>query len=268
MGHTPGKEFTMTKNKTTNNKVADIERAIKAKEKEIAEIMNEKEAAADDAVKLVEAEKKERRAKSELEALQTVYNAATYTPPAPTDQQELLAGLNKYQEIWDDRVKLIRVKISEVDAETAEVEKALDKATEEADTNRTIELSNRRNENKATKEHLLDMLQRAEALPVFPDGAIQSEWDEICNKLRPEWDNKVMELKVLAKAYKTAAEALIQMNDTIKAVRSDLERKQGGEYFSKFFTVGENGADMIVEKPYISRITSIFNSVISSHDTV
>lgn len=258
----------MTKNEIANSKAADIEKAIKAKEKEIAAITAEKEAAADDAVKLVEAEKKERRAKSELEALQTVYKAATYTPPAPTDQQELLAGLNKYQEIWDDRVKLIRVKISEIDAESTEIEKAFEQATEAADTKSVIELSNRRNENKATREHLLDMLQKAEALPVYPDGAIQSEWDEICSKLRPEWDNKVMELKVLAKAYKTTAESLIQMNETIKAVRSDLERKQGGEYFSKFFTIGESGADMIVEKPYISRITSIFNSVISSHDTV
>ncbi|MBR3422821.1 MAG: hypothetical protein IKG98_12300 [Ruminococcus sp.] len=258
----------MAKSETNNNKAADIERAIKAKEKEIVAIMTEKEAAANDAVKLVAAEKKERRAKSELEALQTVYKAATYTPPAPTDQQELLAGLIKYQEIWDDRVKLIKVKISEIDAEAAEIEKALEQAAETADAERTIELSNRRNEIKATREHLIDMLQRAEALPLYPDGAIQSEWDEICNKLRPEWDNKVMELKVLAKAYKSAADALIQMNDTIKTVRDTLEKKQGGAYFAKFFTVGESGEDMIVEKPYISRIISIFNSVFSSHDTI
>ena len=79
------------------SKVEDVMKAIKEKSAEIAAITKEKEAASDNAVKLVAIEKRERRAKSELEALQTAYKAVTYTPPEPTDQQELLQGLEKYQ---------------------------------------------------------------------------------------------------------------------------------------------------------------------------
>lgn len=260
----------MSKNtvSTPNNKAEEIKKAINAKEKEITAITEEKKVVANDAEKIVLAEKKELRARSELEALQAAHRAATYTPPAPTDQQELLAGLKKYQDIWDDRIKVIKDKISDVDKEAAQLEISMEQATQNADAESVIKLSNRRNELTSQRKHLTDMLRRAEEIPLYPDGAIKSEWDNICNKLRPEWDNKIMELKALAKAYKSAADSLIQMNETIKTVRNDLERKQGGAHFSKFFTVGESGEDMIVEKSYIPRITGIFDSLFSPHDTL
>lgn len=257
----------MAKNETVNTKAAEIKKAIEAKQEEIAAIEKEKEAAADNVAELVAVEKKERRAKSELEALKTAYTAATYTPPAPTDLQELLAGLDKYKKAWNDRTNSIKAKIAELNAEAVEIERGLDKAAEEADTAKTLELANRREENKVARKHLSEMLERAEAVPLYPDGAIQSEWEEICKKLRPEWNNRIIAVKVLAAAYKSAAESLIQMNGTMLSVRNALEKAQDGEFLYSDYTFGETGEDMTIEHPYNARIKSIFNNL-TSHGTL
>lgn len=249
-------------------KVEDVMKAIKEKSAEIAAITKEKEAVADNAVKLVAIEKKERRAKSELEALETAYKAATYTPPEPTDLQELLQGLEKYQKKWNDRVNTIKSKIAEVDAEAIEIEKALDQATEAADTKRAVELSNQRNENRETRVHLSEMLERAEQIPVYSREDIKHEWEKICNIIRPEWDNKLMVLKTLTEAYKSAVTSLSQLNDTLKSVRKVLESKQNGEWLASSFTDGETGNDMVIDNSYRSQVWGVFSTITSSHNTL
>lgn len=258
----------MTKKVNINSKVAEVEKAIKAKEAELASIIEEKRTVTDNAIELVAVEKRERRAKSELEALQTAYKAVTYTPPEPTDQQELLQGLEKYQKQWNNRVNTIKSKIAEVDAEAIEIEKALEQATMAADTERAIDLSNRRNENKATRVHLSDMLERAEQIPVYSREDIKHEWEKICNEIRPEWDNKIMVLKKLTEAYKSAVTSLSQLNSTLKSVRKVLESKQGGEWLESSFTNGETGSDMVIDNSYRSQVWGVFSTITSNHNTL
>ena len=92
-------------------------------------------------------------------------------------------------------------------------------------------------------------------------------WEEICEKVRPEWDNKIMNLKIITAAYKEAANALLQMEFTIKSVRNFLEKKQGGERLNSSFTFYENGDDMTIEGTYNTRIKGICNPL-TSHDTI
>ena len=171
---------------TKNTGAAALEKAITAKQAEIEAIEQEKKAAAGDAAQAVAAEKKERRARAELAALETALSAATYTPPEPTDRAELLQGLDKYEAEHKARTDKIKAEISAAEAEAAQIEKDLQAAAEAADAKATISLSGRKEEIEATEGHLLEILQRAESLPVYPAGAIDEEWAALCARLLPE----------------------------------------------------------------------------------
>ena len=137
-----------------------------------------------------------------------------------------------------------------------------------ADTERAVDLSNRRNENKATRVHLSDMLERAEQIPVYSREDIKHEWEKICNEIRPEWDNKIMVLKKLTEAYKSAVTSLSQLNSTLKSVRKVLESKQGGEWLESSFTDGETGSDMVIDNSYRSQVWGVFSTITSNHNTL
>ena len=248
--------------KKTQSGAEQLQAAITAKQAEIETIGQEVKAAAGDVAAVVAAEKKDRRARAELEALQTAYKAATYQPPEPTDTEELLKGLLPYQEKYNQRLDTIRESIAEADRNAAEIEKGLQDAAEQADAKKTILLSGQKEENKAARKHLEEMLTRAMALPVYPEGAIEKEWAAVCGDLLPEWENKLLEVRTLAEAYKTAAESLLQMNETIKAARAEFMRRAGNEACSRFFTAGKDAEGMTIDKTYLARISNIFNPII------
>lgn len=253
----------MAKKEAQAKGAAAFDDAIRDKEAEIAAIADELKEAAGDAAKTVAAEKRQRRATAELEALKTAQKAASYVPPEPTDRQEILEGLNKYTESHAARIGKIKESIADADKEAAEIETQLEKAAEDADAAATVKLSNRREELKETKRHLSEMLTRAQGLPVYPDGALLEEWQGICDRLKPEWDNRVMEVRTLATAYRAAADALIQMADTIKGARDDIERRGSGIYCPSYFTPGGNSDPLTVEKAYMTRLHGIYSDVMS-----
>lgn len=241
-----------------NTGAEKLQAAIIAKQAEIEAIAQELEAAAGDAAQYVAAEKKDRRARAELAALQTAHEAASYMPPEPTDREELLQGLEKYKADHKARIDKITAEIRATESELTEIEIGLQDAAEKADTARTIKLSGKKEELQAAKGHLLEMLNRAAAMPVYPAGAIREEWQAICTRLLPEFENRVQELATLAGAYKAAADSLLTMQQTIMDVREQLERTAGGEYLPTVFTAGKTSDELIVNKVYQARIYSMF----------
>lgn len=242
---------------------AEIEKAITAKEAELSALATERKAAeaAGDAQKTVEAEKKERRAAAQLDALKTAHRAATYTPPEPTDREELLKPLQKYQQAYNERLQTIRDSIAEADRMAAEIEKGLQEAAEKADTDQTLLLSAQRETTAAEKKQLAEMQERAKAIPVYPAGAIADEWAAICEKAKPEWDNRIMEIQTLAAAYTAAADALFQMHGALLDARKEYEGRQGGAPLATFFTLGGEPDGMTINKTYLARLKSIYTPV-------
>ncbi|MCR4745528.1 MAG: hypothetical protein K5894_09925 [Lachnospiraceae bacterium] len=240
----------------------EFKEAIKEKEAEISAIDKELKEAADDPGKIVLAEKKKRRALAELETLQAAQRIAEYRPAEPTDRQELLKVLDKYTDSHKARIDKINDDIAKLDRENAEIEMSLKEAAEKVDTETTIQLSNRRDEIKDIKKYLLQMLETAKSLPLYPDDALSDEWAEICKRLKPEWDNKIMALKTIASAYRAAASSLIEMNNTLLSVRKTIEAQQDGLCFPSYFSVGETADEMTIDKVYMAQISNIFTNVI------
>ena len=166
----------MTKAKSN---ITELQKAINAKKEELGKIREEKKTYKDDVTSLVAYEKKEQRAAGELEALKKAFEAANYKPEPPTDKAELMQGLDKYKREWKSRIEKIKADIENNESEKKELENLLNKSAAEADSEKTIKLSNRLEEVKAATSHLAEMLARAEAIPIYPQGAIREEWDKI-----------------------------------------------------------------------------------------
>ena len=239
--------------------ITALEKAIKEKQAELEKIREEKKACKDDVTSLVAYEKKDQRVAGELKALEKAFEAASYKPEPPTDKAELMQGLEKYKQEWKDRINKINAEIDDNENEQKELEALLGKAAVEAETGKTIELSNRLDEVKIAKGHLLEMLARAESIPVYPQGAIREEWDKICQALLPEWENRLSEVATFADAYIESTNALLTMRDTIQDVRKELEQIEGTQ-FSPFFTVGRNADDLMIDKPYAAKLQNMFIS--------
>ena len=246
-----------------NTGADELQKAITAKQAEIEAIAGEIKAAAGDAAATVAAEKKDRRARAELAALETAHRAATYTPPEPTDRQELLQGLEKYEAEHKARIDKIKAEIAAADKEAAEVGQGLQEAAEAADTKKTISLSGRKEEIEATKGHLLEMLQRAESLPVYPAGAIDEEWAALCARLLPEYENRLAEVKTLAEAYKAAADSLLQMQDAIMDARAEMSKRgKDGAQLPTIFTKDRTAEGLTIEPTYKARISYMFAPIV------
>lgn len=237
----------------------ELKKAIAAKQAEIESIAEEIKAAAGDAAQTVAAEKKARRARAELAALETAHRAATYTPPEPTDRAELLQGLDKYEAEHKARIDKIKAEIAAADKEAAQIETGLQDAAEKADAKKTISLSGRKEELQAEKRHLLEMLERAEALPIYPAGAIREEWAAVCKRLLPEYENRLAEIKTLAGAYKAAADSVLQMQAAIMDARAEMSRRAGGEQLPTIFTKDKTAEALTVDKTYLARLNNMFS---------
>ena len=230
--------------------------AITAKREELQRITEEKKAAAGDAMQLVAVKKREQRAKAELAALEEAHKAATYTPEPPTDKAELMAGLEKYRAEWQGRVDKINADIAEADAEADRIEKEMQEATAAADTKTMVEFANRLEEIKAAKVHMMEMQNRAKAMPIYPAGAAAEEWQEICQRLMPEWKNRIAEMRVFAAAYTAAADAFLEMERLIQDVRRELQSIEGG-YYDSVFTKGESSKGMTIDEKYARVIANV-----------
>lgn len=244
------------------NKIAELDKAIKDTWAELAAIQKEKQAAADNPERLVLAEKRERRVAGTLAALEQAKAAAEYKPPEPTDRAELLTGFQKYRDAKAGKVAKVAASIAAAEREQRETARALQQAAIDCDTEKTVELSGKRVELESKLKHLAEMRERVNALPLYPDGAIMEEWAAICERALPDWKKAVLQVETLAEAYKAACAGLLEMHDTLQAVRLEIRDMAAAEgytppYFPPVFTAGLDSSRLVVSKGDYIRLSGI-----------
>lgn len=146
-------------------KLAEFDKAIGEKRAELKQARQEKQAAAQDPERLVLAEKAERRISGQLQGLEAARAAAAYTPPAPSDAEELLRGLQKYRDAHAAKVEQVRASIAEAEAERREIDVALHRAAVECDAAQTVDLTDQRRDNAAKLDALREMEARQNRRP-------------------------------------------------------------------------------------------------------
>ncbi len=247
---------------TGKDKIAELEKAISEKRAELAAVQQEKKSAADSPKRLVLAEKKERRIAGQIKALESARAAATYTPPEPTDREELLQGFKRYAEEHAAKVRKVQDGIKAAEADRAAAVQGLQQAAEECDTEKTVELSEKKAETESRLAHLREMLGRVSALPIYPEGAALEEWAAICEKALPDWDKAVLRVETLAAEYKAACRDLMAIHDTLKSVRDEIGRMEAERgytppLFPPVFTAGLDSSKLTVSKGDYIRLAGI-----------
>ena len=154
--------------------------------------------------------------------------------------------------------------VAAAERQRAETDRALQRAAEDCDTEKTVELSEKRGELESKLKHLAGMRERVNALPVYPDGAIMEEWAAICEKTLPDWKKSVLLVETLAAEYKAACAGLLAMHETLKAVRADIGELAKAEgytppVFAPVFTAGLDSSRLVVSKPDYIGLAGIEN---------
>lgn len=108
------------------------------------------------------------------------------------------------------------------------------------------------------------MLERVTALSIYPEGVATKEWTVICENVMPEWEKAVLQVKILATAYKSACADLLKMHDTLKDTRDEIKRiteRTGctSPIFRPVLTVGLDSGELIVSKGDYIRLAGIDN---------
>lgn len=158
----------------------------------------------------------------------------------------------------------VAASIAAAERELAETDRALQQAAEDCDTEKTVELSEKRGELESKLKHLAEMRERVNALPVYPDGAIMEEWAAICERTLPDWKKSVLLVETLAAEYKAACAGLLAMHETLKTVRADIGELAKAEgytppVFAPVFTAGLDSSRLVVSKPDYIGLAGIEN---------
>lgn len=244
------------------SKFAELDKAIKGKRAELDKVRKEKAEAGENPEKLVLAEKHERQLAAQISALEQARAAAEYRPPEPTDRAELLKCLQRYRDEKAAKVQKVAQDIQDAEQEITAVGWGLQRAAKLCDTEKAVELSEKRDDLQSRLKHLKEMQERVNALQVFPDDAIPREWSDICKKAMPDWKSAVLQVETLASAYKAACAALLQMHDTLLAVRTEFEKAAAadGQELSLqhgVFTAGWDGDRLAVSKSDYIRLNGL-----------
>ena len=247
--------------KNEGSGITALNAAITAKKEEISLLKAELKTVESDAVKTVNTERKLQSAISELEALETALEAASYTQPTPTEQETLLQGLEKYKTEWQERINKIRADIEKSDETIAQIEKELNQAALDADATATLELSHKKEFEKDLQVHLVEMLARAEALPLYPENAISEEWAEICKGILPKWEGLIEQIRIFAEAYTKAVNALVELSMTLKATRTQLENEAGYNACQSLLTIDRTAEGLTIEAAARAKINNIFSPI-------
>lgn len=237
--------------------IIKLENAIKDSQSELATIRQEKQNAADNPEQLVMIKKKESRITKRLHALERAKKTAEYKPAAPTDQEELLQGFMHYAEEHSEKMRKVQDDIIAAKDEHAKVMQGLQKAAEECDTEKTLELSDKKSDIENKLNILNDMLERVSALPVFPSGAAEKEWSSICERVLPEWNTAILRVETLASEYKKACADLLSMYDTLKSTQDEIKRR-----------LEENGCTPPVFKPILGSKVDSSKLMVSKGDYI
>lgn len=195
--------------------------------------------------KLVELKRTAAGIENVIAALENTYKVASYEPPAPTDMEILLSGVNAYIKKKQEKVKKVQNDIDKALKEQREVEASLHAAVESGNADEVIKLSKQRDSISEKLKYLHQMKEQTAALRTFPEGAIEDEWEKVCAVKQEEWDTLVLRTEVLANEYRKACDELLGMNDFLKNVRTTMRRigEQNGVGMVAFHSILTAGLD-------------------------
>ena len=244
------------KKATEGSKMEKLIEAIEATKKELSGYEKELAAATDPQAR-VNAEKHVAKAKEELAMLERSKEAAEAleAPEPVSDMNEMLEGLKKYETPYQDKIDGIQKKMEDNRTEFDQTKKAQQKASEDMDAVKMVTLNDRLEELNKVYDALKQMKATAEAAPIYPEGAIEKEWDAVYQKYGQEWENRIEAVRTFAEAYDTATRQLIEMSETIEKVKRTMEWKNGSGRFAPHFTEGKTVDGLIVEKPVQNPLT-------------
>ncbi|MCD8224756.1 MAG: hypothetical protein LUC99_07940 [Clostridiales bacterium] len=240
-----------------NTKITKLKKAIADAQAEVMQIRQQQEAAKHKSSRealddLLTLEKRERVLNTQIKNLKEALAAATYTPPEPTDREELLRGYQRYFDAKTEKIEKVNASVKDAERERREIMDGLRKAAKDCDAEKTIELSAKKEENEKRLNYIYQMAKDVAALPVFPDGAIASEWEAVCDRIRPDWEKAALRVETLAAQYSAACSDLKAMERTIKSARDEVERMaQTANYSLRLpanLTKGMNADRLMVKK--------------------
>lgn len=205
------------------SRLQELEQRITEKKQEI-DGLKEKREKSREPEEMVFLDKQIAHASSTLFALERSKNAVTYMPPQPTDKQILLSGINKYLQAKKEKVQEAEESIKQAEKELQAAEYQLARATEAGNADEVVAYSEKREELQKRLEYIRPIKAAAENCQAFPDGAIQEEWQKICEDVRPDFMLLLTRIELLAEEYRAACDELMGMNDTLLNVRDTIKR--------------------------------------------
>lgn len=234
------------------NKLKELQGKISEQKVKLEEIRR-KQVAEKNPDKLVELNRTAAGIENVIAALEHTNKVASYEPPAPTDMEILLTGVNVYIKKKQEKVQKVQEDINKALKEQREVEVSLQAAVESGDADEVIKLSKQRDGISEKLKYLNQMKEKTVALRTFPEGAIEDEWERVCIAKQEEWEALVLRTEVLANEYRRACDELLGMNDFLKNVRAAMRRigEQNGVetvVFPQILTVGLDATPLTINK--------------------
>lgn len=206
-----------------------------------------------------------------IAALENTYKVASYEPPAPTDMEILLSGVNAYVKRKQEKVQKVQDNINDVLKEQREIEDSLQAAVESGNADEVIKMSKQRDGISEKLKYLYQMKEQTAALRTFPDGAIEAEWEKVCLNKQEEWDALLLRTEVLANEYRRACDELLDMNNFLMKVRATMRsigERNGVEIvtFPQILTVGLDVTPLTINKADgIKTLKIVHNGFGNSH---
>ena len=227
------------------NKLKELQGKISEQKSKLEEV-KKMQATEKDLDKLVELKRTAAGIENVIAALENTYKVASYVPPAPTDMEILLSGVNAYVKKKQEKVQKVQADIDKAQTEQRAVEASLQAAVESGDADKVIELSKQRDGISEKLKYLHQMKEQTAALRTFPAGSIEAEWEKVCLEKQEEWDSLVLRTEVLANEYRKACDELLRMNDFLKNVRAAMRRigEQNGVEMVTFPSILTAGLDV------------------------
>lgn len=231
-----------------------IQEAIEAKVADLHKVEERKAAAqaGGDATTLAEMTMQETALRGQIRALEGM--RAVVDAPAPKVPRSggLLLCLEKYKSQKREKLNKIGRAIGKNEQEIARYMGALRKATQEADTSKAMEYAEKLQKSETERGYLQEMMSSAQKMPVYPDGALDEEWDNLCRQQMPEWEFAVRRVELLASEYKAACADLRAMAAALTTAREAMmaeAKQEGGAFYPiQTFTCGLAPEKMVLER--------------------
>lgn len=241
-------------NALSGDQMEKIREAVEAKIAELHNVEEKKAAAQDsgDASTLAEMTMQETAIRGQIRALEGMKAVASVPAPKLPPSDVLLLRLEKYKSEKRGKLNKIEKAIKKNEQEIARYRAGLGKATRDADTGKAVEYAEKLQKAETERGYLEEMMSSAQKMPVYPDGALDEEWENFCRQQMPEWNFAVRRVELLASEYKAACADLRAMAAALTTAREAMmaeAKQEGGAFYPiQTFTCGLAPEKMVLER--------------------